>query len=218
MSDTTPEQDLWSRTSHCPSCGKFIWYTHQYVDGRRVDGLRFGPLKDPAAMSECPKCKFRWFVYERRLTVDIVEGERTSEVVAEQVMKLDNSAGSSPLRRTKEIKEEWSRHLEVDRETSTKEQEGLVIGQKDVVAFSLLAENALKVNYRTVEETRRTYTETFAFEVPAGVVRTVTFTFRQIWQHGTVRGHGPDGTVVECPYRVVDSIELDVKQVDETRG
>jgi hypothetical protein len=214
--DNTAEQTTFTRNMRCPLCGKFLWYSHDYLDGRRVDGIRFGPLKDPAAMSQCPKCGGLWFVYERELQFEIVEGDRTTEVAAEQTMTLDNLQGSSPLRRRKEVSQEWNTQLEITVEESSTRQNGIQIGTKDVASFSAIAENALKVNYRTIEESRRKYTETFEFEVPVGVIRTVTFTFQRIWQHGVLRTEAQDGTVVECPYRVISGFELDVKQIDSS--
>lgn len=218
MAKTSREQSTFTRSLRCPLCGKFLWYAHDYLDGVRIDGIRFGPLKDPAAMSQCPKCQGFWFVYERELRFDIIEGDRTTEVAASQTMTLDNAGGSSALRRKKEVSHEWSSQLEVAVEESSTRQNGIQIGTKDVASLSAIAENALKVNYRTSEESRRTYTETFDFDVPPGVVRTVTFTFKRIWQHGVLCTAAQDGTVVECPYRVIDGFELDVQQADSAQA
>lgn len=216
MAESSAEQKTFTQKMRCPLCGKFLWYSHDYLNGRRVDGIRFRPLDDPAAMSQCPKCDGLWYAYEPDLKFEVVEGERVPEVAAEQTMTLDNLHGRSTLRRQKEVSEEWSTQLEISVENTSTDHKGAQIGVKDLASYSVVAENALKVSYRTVDQHRRTYTESFEFEVPVGVLRVVTFTFKRIWQHGVLRAEGRGGETVEIPYRVVNGYELDVRQTDST--
>ena len=107
------------KSNRCPRCGRHIWYTRQFSNGREDKKLRFGPLRDPAAIEQCPKCNGRWFAYDQSTLIDVVEGDTSSEVVSSRDIVMDNSKGTTSMTRTKTISQEWSQSYELSVEEGT---------------------------------------------------------------------------------------------------
>lgn len=165
-------------------------------------------------MAECPKCQRRWFIYNRAMLVSVVELGRESELAAEQTLVLDNLGGVSTLNRTRTVNYEWSKSLSMSVEGTQTEETGFEVGKKDVATLSSMASNAVKTTYQVTQEERKTYTEELSFEVPPGIRRDVTLTFRRIWQLGIVKMSDEAGDPVDIPYRVAVELEMDVAQSD----
>ena len=208
------ETKRWDRSSRCPHCRKFIWYTRDFVDGVEHSSLRLRPLKDPAAIQQCPRCDGRWFAYDRSGLVDVVEGERDSELVSSREIVMDNSKGTTSMVRTKTITEEWSRTYELTLEEGAVRETSITLGKSGVAGVSAMAQNALKTTYSIGQESRRSYSEEIPFDVPPGVRQVVTLTFRRIWQHGTLRVVDSNGEPEDVPYKVVVDLDMDMARVD----
>jgi hypothetical protein len=205
----------WRRTSRCPICGRFIWYTRQFVNGQEHRTLRLGALDDPAAIEQCPRCDGRWFAYDQSRLVEVIElPNRITEVVAHQEIVMDNSAGTSPMLRTKTIGHEWTQAYEVTLEEASAIEKGIQIGKPDVATVSSMAKNALATTYHLKNEARKSYTEEIPFDVPPGIRQVVTLTFKRIWQCGVIKLLDVAGNPLEVPYKVAVDLEMDMTRQD----
>lgn len=203
----------WKRNSRCPICNKFSLYVRDYVDGKEVTAWRFSAIEDASAIEECPKCNGRWFVYDRQMVVEVVEDNRELEVAYSDEFVLDNLNGRSTLHRKKTIGQQWTQVLDLSTEETSAHEASLTLGN-DVMSLSAMAQNAVKTAYKISEEQTRTYSEELEFDVPAGVRRRVTLTYKRVWQHGRLLLRREDEGSLEFPFKVLVSMELDVRQDD----
>lgn len=205
----------YKRTSRCPHCNKFLWWSREYVNGKEVKEWRIRPPEDPSAIAECPKCNGRWFIYEGTNQIEVIEGARESEVAYSEEFVLDNSRGVSSLRTTKTVTYEWSQVLEISVETNDVSESSVKFGG-DIASLNFMAQNAIKTTYKLSEEKLRTYSNEFPFDVPVGVRRRVVMTFKRVWQHGHLILKSADGSCSKLPYKVVVALDFDQIAQEDT--
>lgn len=201
------------RNNKCPRCNKLIFFAHTYEFGGQKRRTVTNP-KDPAAIAECPRCHRRWFFFERPVTFEILEGERTTEVAFTEDMILDNSKGATPLMRNRSISREWAKTISLESERTDTKQAKFGLSSQGI-SLESMAEQAIRSKYARSEEQSQTFTDDLQFEVPPGTKRRVVLTFNHNWQHGKLVLVKPEDDPVEIPYRIVDGLTLDVAQEDE---
>ena len=213
MPNESEMQQSFARRSRCPRCEKLILFTHTYEHGGKKRRTLTEP-KDPAAVAECPRCHGNWFYFERPATIEVVKGNRSIEPAFSEALLLDNAKGATALKRTHTISREWSKTISlVEEEIDTKQAKlGLSI---EGVGLETLAEQAIRSELSLSEEEKHIFSDALEFEVPAATRRRVTLTFNHNWQHGTLILTDPESGSVQIPYKVVDSLTMDVIQEDE---
>ena len=132
------------------------------------------------------------------------------------VLELDNLDGTSPLKHTVTISQEWAQTVQLDNEKSKVEGGTTSADLPGVGTFGRKAEAAVKSTYSITEGTKKTLTREFSFEVPPGTKRVVAFNYAQVWQHGVARLQGANGAVAEIPFRVAVDMTVNVAQHDTT--
>lgn len=207
----------YKRTSRCPHCKKFLWWSREYVNGKELKEWRITPPEDPSAIAECPKCKGRWFVYEGANQIEVSEGARTSEIAFSEEFVLDNSRGISSLRTTRTATYQWTRTLEIGVEATETNESSVKVGT-DIASLNVMAQNAIKTSYKLSEEKSETYSNEFPFDVPSGVRRRVILTFKRVWQHGQLTLTNADGSCSRIPFKVIVALDLDTVSQDDTPG
>lgn len=212
MPDRSELEKVFERNNKCPRCNKLILFTHTYEYGAQKRRTITNP-KDLAAVAECPRCHGSWFYFERPATIEVVPGERSTEVAFTESLTLDNSKGTTPLKRNRSISREWTKAISLESEQSDTKQTTFGLSTQGV-SLSSMAEQAIRSKFSISEEQKHIYTDELEFEVPAGTKRRVVLTFNHNWQHGKLILAEPEGGMVEVPYRFVDSLTLDVAQED----
>jgi hypothetical protein len=207
----------WKATTTCPSCKRFIPVVRDFVGDKEVSKWRFGPHPDPLAEVQCPKCGARWPAWERKVAIEVVEGSRESKHAYFEKFSIDNSRGSSPLRRTQTISEEWVNSLEIGLDSSISEQMGMKLGN-DLVSLTAIATDTLSSSYKVTTSERRVYTDELVFDVPAGVRRDVTLDFKRVWQLGHLVLSSLGSASATIPYQIQVGMNMDLAQQDIIHG
>ncbi|HUB98738.1 MAG TPA: hypothetical protein VMS11_02830 [Solirubrobacterales bacterium] len=187
-------------------------FVHTYEYGQKRRSI--ATPKDPATVAECPRCHDSWFFFERPATIEVVTGDRTVEPAFAERLVLDNSKAATPLKRTHSISREWKKTISLESEQTRTEQVTLGLAIEGV-SLGTMAEQAIRSKHSLSEEQTYTYTDSLDFEVPAGTIRRVTLSFNHTWQHGTLILTDPEEDPVRIPYKVIDSLTMDVAQEDE---
>jgi hypothetical protein len=215
----------------CQSCGHQdrIRGAVQYrqPDGTVISAGQHMGLLPKAALAECRSCAASWPVYRGgsaaalepagESSVETVETERSVEPHHSDPLELDNLDGTSPLRHTVTISQEWTQTVELDSERSKVENQTAGAELPGVGTFGRKAEAAVKRTYSVSEGTKKVLTREFSFEVPPGTKRVVAFNYARVWQHGVVRVSEPDGSVAEIPFKVAVDMTVNLAQHDTTK-
>jgi phage FluMu protein Com len=207
------EEEYFTWRLRCPRCKKFLLYDRTYEPNGRVRRI-FKPT-DPASLSECPRCHQRWFFYKQPDEIEVLETHQSTDELRREEIELDNSRGVSELKRTRSVSEEWTQSYTLEREETMSAGVKGTFGVDGGPKVEVTAEQALKERFAISEQKKRTFAEEISFEVPPGVVRKVTLTFKRTWQHGTIRLTPPGESPVEVPFKVVAALQMDITQVDE---
>jgi hypothetical protein len=213
----------------CQSCGHQdrIRGAVQYrlPDGSEISAGQNMGLLPKDAVAECRSCSMRWPVFRggtAALTpagdasVETIETERSVEPHHSDPLELDNLGGTSPLRHTVTISQEWTQTVQLDTEKSKVENTTSGAELPGVGTFGRKAEDAVKRSYSVSEGTKRVLTREFSFEVPPRTKRVVSFNYARVWQHGVARVNEPDGSVAEVPFRVAVDMTVNLAQRDTT--
>ncbi len=215
----------------CQSCGHQdpIRGTVQYqlTDGTEVSAGQNMGLLPKDAIARCCSCGTSWPVFRdggraaiegaRETSVETVETERSVAPHHTDPLELDNLAGTSPLRHTITVSQEWTQSVEVDAEQAKVENTTSGADIPGVGTFGRKAEAAVKSSYSITEGTKKVLTREFGFEVPPGTKRVVSFNYAQVWQHGVARLSTPKGVVAEIPFKVAVDMTVNVAQHDTTK-
>ena len=213
----------------CQSCGNQdrIRGAVQYrlPDGSEISAGQSMGLLPKDAIAECRSCGRRWPVFQggtAALTtagesaVETIETERSVEPHHSDPLELDNLGGTSPLKHTVTITQEWTQTIELDTEKSKVENTTSGAELPGIGTFGRKAEDAVKRTYSVSEQTKKVLTREFSFEVPPGTKRVVSFNYARVWQHGIARVSGSDGSVAEVPFRVAVDMTVNLAQRDTT--
>lgn len=212
----------------CQRCGHQdrIRGAVQYRDGNGDEisaGQQLGLLPKDAT-AECRSCGGRWPVFQGGTvalpagdaSVETIETERSVEPHHSDPLELDNLAGTSPLRHTVTITQEWSQSVQLDLESSKVENTTSGADVPGVGTFGRKAEDAVRRTYSVTQDTKKVLTREFGFEVPPGTKRVVEFNYAQVWQHGVARVSDADGSVAEIPFKVAVDMTVNLAQRDTT--
>lgn len=200
----------------CPRCQRLILHSRTYEPSGRVRRIR--RPTDPASLSECPRCHQRWFYYQQPDQIEVLETRQSSDELRREEFVLDNTKGTSTLKRTRSVSEEWTQAYSLEREETDTATITGTLGVDGGPSAAVTAEQALKERFAISEQKKRTFTEEISFEVPPGVSRSVLLTFKRTWQHGTIRVTPPDEEAFEVPFKVATALMMDVAQEDTTAG
>ena len=214
----------------CQSCGHqdpirgAVQY--QLPDGTTLSAGQHMGLLPREAIAECRSCGRRWPVFKGGSTamiegprdgaVETIDTERSVVPHHSDPLELDNLEGTSPLRHTVTISQEWTQTVQVDTENSKVEQSTSGAELPGVGTFGRQAEAAVKSTYAVTEGTKKVLTREFSFEVPPRTKRVVSFNYAQVWQHGLARVAAPDGAVAEIPFKVAVDMTVNLAQHDTT--
>jgi hypothetical protein len=215
----------------CQSCGHQdrIRGAVQYrlPDGTVISAGQLVGLLPKDAVADCRSCGASWPVYQGgsaaalepagESSVETVETERSVEPHHSDPLELDNLDGTSPLRHTVTISQEWTQTVELDTERSKVENQTAGAELPGVGTFGRKAEAAVKTAYSVTEGTKKVLTREFSFEVPPGTKRVVAFNYARVWQLGVVRVSEPDGSVAEVPFKVAVDMTVNLAQHDTTK-
>ena len=178
-----------------------------------------------AAIAECRSCARRWPVFKGGSAaaieggsgdVETVETERSVVPHHSDPLELDNLAGTSPLKHTVTISQEWTQTVQIDEEKSKTEQSTSGAEVPGVGTFGRRAEAVIKASYSVTEGTKKTLTREFSFEVPPGTKRVVSFNYAQVVQHGVARLRSGGEVVAELPFSVAVDMTVNLAQQDTT--
>lgn len=203
----------YNKHNRCPRCGKTIFHSRMFVDGRAKKGINFGAPKDNSTVFQCPKCGGEWLAYQRDAIIEVLEGERQSVVAFSEEFTLDNSRGRSAFKRTKSISHEWSQAIELSTDETQSEEFGFKIGNA-AANINTVAKSILSSNYKISQTETKTYSDSLEFEVPAGVSRHVTLSFKRVWQSGRIHLNYESEAGIFVPFKIVVGLEMDVTQED----
>ena len=213
----------------CQSCGHqdpirgAVQY--QLPDGTALSAGQHMGLLPKEAIAQCRSCNTRWPVFKGGSTAAIGAGSEAVETIETEravvphhsdPLELDNLDGTSPLKHTVTISQEWAQTVQLDDEKSKVEGGTTSADLPGVGTFGRKAEAAVKSTYSITEGTKKALTREFSFEVPPGTKRVVSFNYAQVWQHGVARLRGVDGAVAEIPFRVAVDMTVNVAQHDTT--
>ena len=155
-------------------------------------------------------------MWEREQVLEVFETGRETAPTHTQDFVLDNRSGRSILRRTKSIEHGWTQTFELGQEHTAVNEAGAKLSVAGM-EFGALARNTVASNYRVSSTQTQVFRDALEFEVPPGVLRTVTLGFKNIWQCGSVLLRDTSGCeVARAPFRVVVGVDLDVSQHDST--
>jgi hypothetical protein len=211
----------------CQSCGHQdrIRGAVQYrlPDGTELSAGKNMGLLPKEAVAECRSCATRWPVFKGGTlalppgddSVETIETERSVEPHHSDPLELDNLGGTSPLRHTVTISQEWTQTVQVDSEHAKIENTTSGAEVPGLGTFGRKAEDAVKRSYSVSEQSRKVLTREFAFEVPPGTKRVVSFDYARVWQHGLARVTSSDGAVAELPFKVAVDMTVNLA-VDDT--
>ena len=212
----------------CQSCGHQdrIRGAIQYRDaaGEPISASQQLGLLPKDATAECRSCGARWPVFEGATaalpagdsSVETVETERSVEPHHSDPLELDNLAGTSPLKHTVTITQEWSQTVQLDLESSKVENTTSGAELPGVGTFGRKAEDAVRRTYSVTQDSRKVLTREFSFEVPPATKRVVSFNYARVWQHGFARVTDSDGSVAEIPFKVAVDMTVNLAQRDTT--
>lgn len=199
---------------------------YRLPDGTPLSAGQQMGLLPKDALAECRSCQATWPVFQggsaalpasAQGAVDTVETERSVEPHHSDPLELDNLGGTSPLRHSVTITQEWTQTVVLDEESSKVENTTSGADLPGVGAFGRKAEQAVRRTYSVSEETKKVLTREFSFEVPPGTKRIVSFNYARVWQHGIARVSGDDGAVAEIPFRVAVDMTVNLAQQDTTK-
>jgi len=213
----------------CQSCGHqdpirgAVQY--QLPDGTSLSAGQHMGLLPKEAIAECRSCARRWPVFvggslaaigPGAEEVETIETERAVVPHHTDPLELDNLAGTSPLKHTVTISQEWTQTVQIDEEKSKTEQSTSGAEVPGVGTFGRRAEAVVKSNYSITEGTKKTLTREFSFEVPPGTKRVVSFNYAQVVQHGVARLSSGGNVVAELPFSVAVDMTVNLAQQDTT--
>lgn len=196
---------------------------YRLPDGTPLSAGQQMGLLPKDALAECRSCHATWPVFQgegaalppaAEGTVETIETERSVEPHHSDPLELDNLGGTSPLRHTVTISQEWRQTVVLDTEASKVENTTSGAELPGVGTFGRRAEEALKRTYSVSEETRKVLTREFSFEVPPRTKRIVSFNYARVWQHGIARVSGGDGSIAEIPFQVAVDMTVNLAQRD----
>jgi hypothetical protein len=205
----------------CHSCGKRDPLGARFfrADGTETSFTQRGGWLPNDSVAECRSCSARWPVYggpAQGIAVDIIETERSFELDHTDPLELDNLGGTSPLKHTQTISQEWTQTLQIDTEKSEVKTATSGLEMPGLGTFGQKTEEALKSRFSITEQTKKVLTLEFTFEVPPATKRHVDFNYQQVWQNGLARISSTDGTTVEMPWRVAVDMTVNLTQRDTT--
>jgi hypothetical protein len=197
---------------------------YRLPDGTELKAAEHMGLLPKEAIAECRSCAARWPVFRGGTlslpagvaAAETIETERSVEPHHSDPLELDNLAGTSPLKHTVTITQEWSQTVVVDSEHAKVENTTSGADVPGVGTFGRKAEEAVRRNYSVSEETRKVLTREFSFEVPPRTKRVVSFNYARVWQHGLARLTQDDGVVAEIPFKVAVDMTVNLAQKDTT--
>jgi hypothetical protein len=198
---------------------------YQLPDGTALSAGQHMGLLPKQAVAECRSCGRRWPVFKGGSTaaiesgsgdVETIETERAVVPHHSDPLELDNLAGTSPLKHTVTISQEWSQTVQLDEEQTNVENTSSTADLPGVGTFGRKAEAPVKSAYSVTEGTKRTLTRGFSFEVPPGTKSVVSFNYAQVWQHGVARLHSGGEVVAELPFKVAVDMTVNLAQQDTT--
>ena len=198
---------------------------YRLPDGTQLSAGQQMGLLPKDATAECRSCGERWPVFEGATaaipaagesSVETVETERSVEPHHSDPLELDNLAGTSPLKHTVTITQEWSQSVQLDLESSKVENTTSGAELPGVGTFGRKAEDAVRRTYSVTQDTKKVLTREFSFEVPPATKRVVSFNYARVWQHGLARVTDADGSVAEIPYKVAVDMTVNLAQRDST--
>jgi hypothetical protein len=213
----------------CPSCGESIsMKTDLYFrGGKKVPRWLYAKkaISFPKIIvtAGCPICEYRWEVYAKSKpvvafgvsVVDVVETERSEEVIGDDRRLIDNLKSSTKVTRKFALTKEWSRTYSIEYEKSHTDRNELNIAIPDIGGLRASAEHGLRKKYAMSEEAKETYVEEIESEVPAFTKLSLVFRWKRIWQHGVVQLKTSKGDEIRVPYKIVVGVTFDQFQTDE---
>jgi predicted RNA-binding Zn-ribbon protein involved in translation (DUF1610 family) len=212
----------------CPSCGESLSRKTDFYlrSGRKVPrwvNAKAISLPKMIVMAGCPKCGYRWEVYEKSQpavglqlsVIDVVETDRSEEYIGDDQRLIDNSRSSTKVTRKFALTKEWSRTYSIEYEKSHTDRGELNIAIPDIGGLKASAEHGLRQKYSMTDEAKETYHEEIETEVPAFTKLSLVFRWKRIWQHGLIHLGTPEGDEIMMPYKIVVGITFDQLQADE---
>jgi DNA-directed RNA polymerase subunit RPC12/RpoP len=177
-----------------------------------------------AELVECQKCGYRWEIYKKgqanipkqKLEVsDIIETDRSEEIIGVDRRLIDNSKSSSRLTRKFSINREWSKVYSIEYEKAQANGIELGVGVSETVSVKATSEESIRKKYFTSEESREICSEEVEVEIPASTKLNLAFQWKRIWQHGFILLRNENNEESRIPFRVVVGITFDQSQIDE---
>jgi len=185
------------------------WWAFVWLE-LEVDGLVIEPTK--AGSSAAPTSGAETGVAQEQ-RIELVETERTEQLMAEDRKVIDNSNGSQPVQRKITMTKEWTQTITIENEKAAS-LKGSAGGSLWGVEIKVEAEARIRERYSTSTETMKRYTDETTITVPAKTRTELIFAWKQVWQCGIIRVHAPDGSTVELPYRLALEPTFDQRRVD----